>query len=530
MNKDIAVIGSGYWGKNIVRNMYQLGRLGYVCDNNKAALENIKSDLEGVKFVSDYEELLKNKDIKGVMIVTPAITHFTLARDFLNADKNVFVEKPISIRIEEALELVNIAKKRQLRLMVGHILQYHPAIKRIKELVFSGELGKLYYLFSNRLNIGKIRTEENILWSFAPHDISLILSIVQDEPVEVVSCGNTYLQNHVEDVTLTYLKFRNGINAHIFVSWLNPFKEQKFVVVCEKGMVVFDDTLKNEKLSLYRHNVHWEQGQIPVAKKSEREILAIPDLEPLKEECRQFLRCVDEGVDAISSGEEGLRVLRVLNAAQESLKRNKPVGLDLEKEKKPVDYFVHPSAIIDDNVEIGKGTKVWHFSHILSGSKVGERCVLGQNVVVGPDVTIGNNCKIQNNVSVYKGVTVEDDVFMGPSMVFTNVYNPRAFIERKSEFLPTLLKKGCSIGANATIVCGNTIGEYAFIGAGAVVKSDVKPHALMVGVPARQIGWVCFCGTTLKFSKNKAVCRYCGKHFKLGKNSIIFIGDKGEII
>ncbi|HEX2590283.1 MAG TPA: acyltransferase [Rhizomicrobium sp.] len=153
-------------------------------------------------------------------------------------------------------------------------------------------------------------------------------------------------------------------------------------------------------------------------------------------------------------------------------------------------YSAHPTAIVDDKVSIGKGTKIWHFAHVLGGSVIGEGCVLSQNVMVGPDVTIGNGCKIQNNVSVYKGVTLEDDVFCGPSMVFTNVLTPRAFVERKSEFLPTLVKKGASIGANATVVCGNTIGAYAMIGAGAVVTEDVPDYALFVGVPARFAGWV----------------------------------------
>lgn len=524
MNKDIAIIGSGYWGKNIIRNMYNLKRLAIICDSNLDVIEKIKKDFSDVEFLSDYKEIINRKNIRGIMIATPAVTHYRIAKEFLLADKNVFVEKPLSVKVEEAEELVAIAKKRQLILMVGHILQYHPAIRKMKEIVFSGELGKIYYLFSNRLNIGKIRTEENILWSFAPHDISVILSIVQDEPDEVIACGNNYLQQAIEDVTITYLKFSSGINAHIFVSWLNPFKEQKFVVVGSKGMLVFDDTLKEGKLSMYRHNIDWDKGQIPVAKKADPEVIKIENLEPLKEECLAFLKSIDEGTDTITSGEEGLRVLKVLNAAQKSLRSNTPVKrVQIVEQKR--DYFVHPTAVIDENVKIGRDTKIWHFSHILSGSEIGERCVLGQNVVVGPDVKIGNNCKIQNNVSVYKGVTVEDDVFMGPSMVFTNVYNPRAFIERKNEFLPTILKKGCSIGANATIVCGNTIGEYAFVGAGAVVKSDVPPHALVVGVPARQIGWVCFCGTTLNFSKGKATCKYCGKRFQLEKKRLIHIGE-----
>ncbi len=526
MNRDIAVIGAGYWGKNIIRNMAELGRLKYVCDSDSKRLREIEERYKDINVTSDYTVVLQDKEVRGVMIATPAVTHYRVAKDVLLSDKNVFVEKPLSINIEDAEELVLLAKKRQLKLMVGHILHYHPAVKKIKDMVFAGELGRIYYLFSNRLNIGKIRTEENILWSFAPHDISLILSIVQDEPIDVISRGNNYLQNDVEDVTITYLKFRNGINAHIFVSWLNPFKEQKFVVIGSQGMLVFDDTLKDGKLSLYRHNIEWEKGQIPIAKKAEMEIIQIDNLEPLKEECQHFLRCIDEGIDVITSGDEGLRVLRVLKSAQESLKSSSKEKSEIKKEIGQSEYFVHPTAVVDQNVKIGKGTKVWHFSHILPGSEIGERCVLGQNVVVGPDVRIGNNCKIQNNVSVYKGVTVEDDVFMGPSMVFTNVYNPRAFIERKSEFLPTILKKGCSIGANATIVCGNTIGEYAFIGAGAVVKSDVKPHSLMVGVPAKQIGWVCFCGTTLKFTKNKATCRYCGKRFELRNGELIYKGEK----
>ncbi len=165
-------------------------------------------------------------------------------------------------------------------------------------------------------------------------------------------------------------------------------------------------------------------------------------------------------------------------------------------------YFAHESAYIDSNVSIGENSKIWHFSHILSGSNIGENCSFGQNCVVGPKVNIGNGVKVQNNVSVYEGVEVEDDVFLGPSMVFTNVVNPRAFIVRREEFKKTVLKKGCSIGANATIVCGVTIGEYALIGSGAVVSKDVKPYALMVGVPAKQIGWVSKAGNTLQFDEN----------------------------
>lgn len=184
-----------------------------------------------------------------------------------------------------------------------------------------------------------------------------------------------------------------------------------------------------------------------------------------------------------------------------------------------MNYFVHESAYVDDNVKIGEGSKVWHFAHILPNTVIGKNCVMGQNVVVGPDVKIGDNCKIQNNVSVYKGVELEDDVFCGPSMVFTNVINPRAFIEKKSEFRKTLLKKGCSIGANATIVCGVTIGRFALIGAGSVVTKDVPDYALITGVPGKQAGWVCECGEVLK--KSEFECISCGKIYKSADKGLV---------
>ena len=217
----------------------------------------------------------------------------------------------------------------------------------------------------------------------------------------------------------------------------------------------------------------------------------------------------------MTDGEEGLRVLDVMEKAE---KKGPSVSAsDFKKEN----YFLHPSSFVDENVSVGDGTKIWHYSHILNNTKIGKHCVLGQNVAAGPDVEIGAGCKIQNNVSLYKGVVLEDGVFCGPSCVFTNVYTPRAFIERKNEFLTTRIKKGASLGANSTIVCGVTVGRYAFVGAGAVVKKDVVDYALIVGVPARQIGWVCKCGVTLKFNKkNHARCERCGSEYKCSGKKI----------
>lgn len=197
-------------------------------------------------------------------------------------------------------------------------------------------------------------------------------------------------------------------------------------------------------------------------------------------------------------------------------KINKHIG------KKSGKYFCHPTSVIDENVSIGEGTKIWHFSHILKDSKIGEKCVIGQNVAIGPEVSIGSNVKIQNNVSVYKGVVLEDDVFCGPSCVFTNVYNPRSFVRRMDKLLHTPVGRGATIGANATIVCGNKIGRYAFIGAGAVITKDVPPHALCYGNPARCAGWVCECGVKLEFTKNRAKCAECKKQYrKTGNNGCV---------
>lgn len=523
----VAVIGCGYWGKNLVRNFSQLGVLKAVFDADSDRARQVVGS--GETPIAPSVEAVLASDVDAVVIATPAETHYQLVKQALEAGKDVFVEKPLCLTAMEGQELVKLAEDRKRILMVGHLLWYHPAILRLKELIDAGELGRLQYIYSNRLNLGKIRREENILWSFAPHDLSVIVGLVGEMPSEVQAQGGNYLHQNIADVTVSLLAFPSGVKAHVFVSWLHPFKEQKLVVVGDRKMAVFDDMEEpSRKLVLYPHSIDWK-NQLPVPSKAEGQPQVLPVVEPLRAEAEHFLECVQARRRPRTDGAEGLRVLSVLERCQQALGERAPAPVASPSQpapKKP--FFAHESAFIDDGVEIGDGTTIWHVSHVLKGTRIGKACRIGQNVVIGPRVAIGNGVKIQNNVSVYEGVTLEDDVFCGPSMVFTNVFNPRSEIVRMNELRQTLVKRGASIGANATIVCGTTIGEYAFIGAGAVVTKDVPPYALVTGNPGRVTGFVCRCGVKLPAGEGRIICTSCNREYEKNGRSVVAAGAMAE--
>lgn len=323
------MIGCGYWGKNLIRNFDELGALAIVCDVTPEGRALAAELAPSVEIAANIERAVGASEVNGVVIATPAETHYDLARQALEAGKDVFVEKPLALTYEQGAELVKLADDHKRMLMVGHVLEYHPAIRRLLELVRSGELGKVQYIYSNRLSLGKIRREENILWSFAPHDVAVILRLMGGLPFQVIACGGSYLQPNIADVTVTNLLFDNGVRAHIHVSWLHPFKEQRLVVVGSKKMASFDDVAK--QLVLYDQRVELQAGQ-PVPIKGRGEEVPFESSEPLRLECEAFLEAITSRRAPLTDGQSGLRVLTVLQAAQRSLVMNgEPVAMSFER-------------------------------------------------------------------------------------------------------------------------------------------------------------------------------------------------------
>lgn len=515
----IAVIGLGHWGKNVVRVVHELGHLSAVSDQNLAVANNFASQYKVP--AHSLEDILTNPAIDAIMLATPAACHAKQIEAALQAGKHVFVEKPLALSVAEGEHLVQLAAFCRRILMVGHLMRYHPAFEALEALIDEGKLGKLQYIYSTRLNLGKFRSEENILWSFAPHDLSMILALAGAEPESVFAVGNSYLHPNIADVTTTQLQFAHGLSAHVFVSWLHPYKEQKLVVVGDRGMAILDDGLPwDTKLQLFSNHIDWIK-QHPVPQQQNGIKIPLTPKEPLRVELQHFIEAISQGTPPRTDGKEGLRVLKVLDASERAMRSRKWVSCSMT----PL-YFAHETAIVDAKANIGEGSKIWHFSHVMAGATLGKKVILGQNTFVASGVTVGDFCKIQNNVSLYSGVILEEGVFCGPSCVFTNVMNPRAEIERKAEYRKTHVGKSTTIGANATIVCGVTLGAYSFVGAGSVVTKDVLPHAVVVGNPAKQIGWVSHAGERLD---DNLVCPREGRRYTVTEGKLVEVTKENEV-
>ena len=523
MNKKICVIGAGNWGKNHINTLSELGFLRGVVDSNKEQLETILSQHKDVNTHESLDDALE-KDYDGFTVATPSETHYEIAKTIIKKGKHLLVEKPLSLKLSEAKELVRLAKDANVNLMVGHLLLFHPAIWKIKEMLDSGKIGKLQYIYSNRLNLGTVRTEENILWSFAPHDISIFGYLTNNQPDEVISRGGAYTQSHLHDTTMTILKYPENVVGHIFVSWLHPFKEHRLVLIGSKGMLSYTDSDADKDIKFYEKGIDIVGG-VPIKRDGPTTSIKYDESMPLLNELEYFAAHLDGTPVETADGNNAIEVLHVLERAQASLNDNDQSGNDTGKNNLNEKAFVHPSCFVDEGCVLGDGTKIWHFSHVQSNSIIGENCSIGQNVNIGRNVKIGNGVKIQNNVSVYEGVELEDFVFCGPSMVFTNITDPRSKYPQKGTeyYKKTLVQNGASLGANSTILCGNTIGKHSFVGAGAVVTKNVSDYALMVGVPAVRVGWVCECGNKLTVQDSKLECTKCNRNYK-------FLEDKQDSI
>lgn len=315
----VAVIGTGYWGKNLVRNFYELGALKMFFDATPRILKEISEKFPAIEAAPSFAQILADKEIAGIVIATPAVTHYELAKAAMLAGKDVFVEKPMTLRAAEAEELVKISKAENRILFVGHLLEYHPAVTWLKLLIDNGELGEIRYLYSNRLNFGKFRTEENVLWSFAPHDISMMIYFMGAMPEKVSTSGYSWINPGVADVTLTRLTFPGNVFGHIFVSWLNDKKVQELVLQGEKAIAAFND-LSREKLIISPFDFN-PNGKEPFPVKKTPWMVPLNPEEPLKIECREFLDCVATRRQPRTDGENGLRVVKVLETCQRSMKQ-----------------------------------------------------------------------------------------------------------------------------------------------------------------------------------------------------------------
>ena len=480
----LGLIGGGYWGKNLVRDFNNCKVLDIICDLDINLIKEYNKKYPNIRTTNDFKDILNDEKITAICISLPAELHYKFAKMSLLANKDVYVEKPITLDIKEAEELIELAKEKNKILMVGHLLHYHPCIDKIKEIIKKGKIGKIKNIISNRLNLGKFRKQENVLWSFAPHDISIILNLCDNKlPNSVLCSGKSCITKGVHDITNSILKY-DDIYININVNWLNPYKEQKLSIIGDKGMILFDDTLKSGKIKYYSEYINFSDDLVPIAIKNNEQLIDVDSSKsPLLNECEHFIECCLKRKRPLTDGEEGLRVLKILNYLQQSLDNNKEIIIKNN-------YYIHPSSIIDDMVEIGNGTKIWHFSHICSGAIIGKNCSIGQNVYIGNGVILGDNCKVQNNVSIYSGVEAGDYVFFGPSCVLTNDINPRGKYSKNGNYIKTKIETGVTLGANCTIVCGNKLGKHSLIGAGTVICKDVEPYSIMVGNPGKKIGTI----------------------------------------
>ncbi|MFZ5975451.1 MAG: Gfo/Idh/MocA family oxidoreductase [Bacillota bacterium] len=502
LNKRICVVGGGQWGEIHIRTLHGMGCLRGIVECRESRLAELVGRFGGVKGHACIEDSL-GEQYDGYILATPTGTHFELGAALLREGKNVLIEKPFTLTSEHSQILVELARTHGCRLMVGHQLVFHPAIMKMHQLIEEGVIGKALYAYSTRLSFGIVHEQENVLWSFASHDIAVFNYLLGRMPCDIVADGGCFLKQGVDDMAAFTLTYHQSVKVHVFVSWLHPFKQHRLIIVGEEGMLAFEDSASDFNIYFHRKKIRWEEDRLLV-----RDEGAMPiryDMgAPLRKELEHFVGNLDSEI-TVCDGQSGHDTICLLEKISEKIVYRKTEVV----RKGGTTFFAHESVFIEREVVIGTNTKIWHFSRVQKGARIGSGCTIGQNVFIDANVRIGNSVRIENSVSLYAGVELEDHVFCGPGVVFANEKTPRCRHPRDAEgFGKTVVRIGATIGANATIICGNTIGRFAFVAAGAVVTTDVLDHELVMGVPARHAGWVCECGGRLSGS---LICGRCGK-------------------
>ncbi len=515
----VCVVGAGRWGRGHVQALQELGYLEGIVEPDAVTRAELTRLHPSVQLFATLDDALV-EDFDGFTVATPAETHYNIGRRLLSRKKHVLIETPLALTSEEALHLKTLAEQHHVHLMAGHTLLFHPAIQRITTLIDKGTIGPLQYMHSHRIAPEAQRPGKHGLWGFSPNDLAVFQFLIGRYPSTVMGHGGAPGRPGEYNTTVTMLTYPNGVMAHSFVSWLHPVRSHRLVVVGVKGMLLYDEAVTGGKVFFYEKSLNWISGE-PIPEEEPTAVFPCADTPSLVAELQYFVEHFDARTSpSVNNPQSAVDVLEIIESAARCETKNSAYN---GKQRQETTYQAQTTSIVEPGASIGEHTQIGHFSHIQAHAQIGAKCTLGQNVHIGEHVQIGNHVKIQDNVTLFEGVELEDYVYCGPSMVFTNVIRPRSKHPRRGRgmYEKTLVRTGASISANATILCGITIGRYAMVGVGAVVTTDVSDYALMMGAPAQRVGWVCECGEVLADSDDKAVCRQCGLHYQC-KNGQLF--------
>ena len=519
----VGVIGAGHWGPNLIRNLHESGRSRVVAigDRDARRLERIAARYPDVSCVPTADAVLERDDLDAVVIATPTSTHHAFARAALERGLHVFVEKPLARTVAEAEDLVALAARAGRVLLVGHVFLFNEGVRAVKERIDAGSLGNVQYVQSVRSNLGPVRTDVSALWDLAAHDVSIFGFWLGGPPLRATGKGAVYLNPGIEDVVFATLEYPGGVLANLHATWLSPRKVRQITVVGDRQMLVV------RRHGPRRAGARPRQGRHRPARRSAggrqlRELSVVDPRRRRHDAARARGRAAARRVRALprlhprrrdpgrrpGGGHRGrARPGRDRALAAQRQRRGRAVSVS-----PPRGVSVHPQALCESD-RIGPETRIWAFAHVMAGARIGARCNIGEAVFVESDVVIGDDVTVKNGVALYNGVTLDDETFVGPQAVFTNDLRPRSgrFKRPVETFLPTPVARGATVGANATVLCGHAIGAWGMVAAGAVVVDDVAPHALVAGVPALRVAWVCMCAETLGEDLR---CGRCGREYR----------------